>query len=856
MKSTLRLLFSGLPLLLLFSNLSTAQRVRRDTLPVCTTPDLTDTRRKNLSDQANLALRSKLATNGNPTAITYVPIRPHIFRRSNGTGGLTLGKMNNIMAITNGYYLTNGTGIQFYFCGTTPDYIDNDELYNSFTAFQESSLDGRDAPNAMNQYYVNEFSQNGLGGYAYFPDNNSIGSTRSFILNESNEADLANRLLPHELGHNFGLLHTHGNTSSGTAELVTRGAGANCLMAGDEICDTPADPLYLPGASTTAVNGCPVYNGTAKDAQGSAFSPSLTNIMSYYYPCLHDFTPGQYDRMQAGLALRESHTAYSLDCPATAVAAPGNLSASIFNASVVLTWQDNAANEMGYFVERSISATAGFVPIGGVGPNGTAFTDSRIDGLTTYFYRIRPSNATTAGLSPVISITTPVCRPQYTDGCTLGDGLDGLVLNGTTLSQNSGCSTDSYRSFTATSTTLTAGQSYGFTGTLIPSSYEQGVTVWADLNRNGLYEANLNELMYQTPTLLTGQWSGTLALPASLTTGTLSMRVIVKYDALALDPCGSYDYGETEDYLISVVNPATSPSQADLSLSMRVTNRSPVPNQPVGYRLTITNNGPASATGISWQNRLPTGLTFVSGDAGVVNSGTAVTGMGLSLANGASITVGYQLRPVQPGVYINAAQILSSGQSDPDSQPGSGTGDGQDDAASADLRTTIANGTVFSSPNPNQVPLPPVASNQPAPDPAKADLSLAMAVSNRTPALGQPVAFTIRISNSGGLTASSVVMRDTLRGLTVSTLPPGMSVVGSGAGYTIVQGTIASIAANATAVLSFTATTTASGYVRNAVQIWSAGQPDPDSTPGSATPAANNLNGEDDTAWIDLRVGQ
>lgn len=855
MKCALYVLLSGTALLLLVSTLGLAQQTPRTNLPVCATPDLPDDQRKALSNQALIALRSKMMTNGNPAGITYVPIRPHIFRRNDGTGGLTLAKLNNIMAITNRYYLTNGTGIQFYFCGTIPDYIDNDALYNSFPAFQESSVDGRDALNAMNQYYVNQFSRNGLGGYAYFPNENTLASTRSFILNEDDEVDLANRLLPHELGHSFGLLHTFGISSSGTTELVTRGAGANCLTAGDELCDTPADPYYLPGASVTAANGCPVYNGTARDAQGNAFAPSITNIMSYYYPCTHDFTSDQYSRLQAGLALRESHTAYSLDCPATAVAAPSNVSAAILNASVVLTWQDNAANEMGYFIERSTSATFGFVPVGGVAPNTTTFRDSRTDGLTTYFYRIRPSNATTGGLSPVASVTTPICRPQYTSGCALGDGLDGLVLNGTALSQNSGCSTGSYASLTATSTTLTAGQSYGFTGTLTPSPYPQGATVWADLNRNGLYETSLGELIYQTPNTLTEQFSGLLTVPASVTTGLLSIRVVVRYNAIPLDPCGTYDYGETEDYLLSVVNPSSPAAQTDLSLSMRVTNRSPVLNQPVGYLLTITNAGPANATGISWQNRLPAGLTFVSGDAGVISSGTAVTGTGLSLANGMSVTIGYQLRPTQPGTYVNAAQILSADQDDPDSQPNSGTGDGQDDFASADVRTIDGNGAIFASPNPNQTPLPPAASNQPVPDPVKADLSLAMTVDRRTPALGQPVVLTIAITNAGGLAASNVVVRDTLRGLIVATLPPGMSVVGSGAGYTIIQGTIASVAANETSVLRFSATATTSGYVRNAAQIWSAGQPDPDSTPGSLTPTANNLSGEDDTAWIDLRVG-
>lgn len=768
---------------------------------------------------------------------------------------MTLAKLNNVMAITNSYYLSRGAGIQFYFCGTTPDYIDNDNLYNGFVPFSESGISGRDAANAMNQYYVNQFSQSGLGGYAEFPNENKLESTRSFILNEDDEADLANRLLPHELGHNFGLFHTFGNTNSGTTELVTRSTGANCLTNGDEVCDTPADPYGLSGASLTAVNGCLAYKGTARDAQGALFAPSITNIMSYYFPCTHDFTSGQYDRMQAGLALRESHTAYSLDCPATAVVAPGNLSASIVNASVVLSWQDNASNEMGYFIERSTSATSGFVPIGGVGPNTTTFTDRRTAGFTQYTYRIRPSNATTVGLSPAISLTTGPCHPFYENGCGSGDGLTSFVINDTPLSINSGCSANGYTSYTATSTTLTAGKTYPFSGTLISSISQQGVTVWADLNRNGLYETSENELIYQTPTPQAVPFSGTLTLPATLTSGTLSLRVMVRYDAVPFDPCGSYAYGETEDYVLSVVNTTPALSQADLRLSMHVTNRLVMLDQAVGYSLTITNDGPSTANGVSWQNRLPAGLEFVGGDAGVVGSGTAVTGNNLSLSSGTSVTIGYQLKPTQPGVYLNTAQILTSNQPDPDSQPGSGTGDGQDDTAWADIRTVPTNEAVFASPNPNQAELSAVSSSQPIPDPTKADLSLSMSVSNRIPTQGQAVTFTIIVKNTGGLAATNVVVRDTLRGFSVPVLTAGVRIAATGDSYSIVEGTIASIPMNGTAVITFVATPTGSGYVRNAAQIWSADQPDPDSTPGSATPAANNFNGEDDTAGLDLRVG-
>lgn len=827
-----------------------------DPIPVdCAVPTLTTTQRQILEQQAYDALIAKKGANATFTSITYVPIRPHILRKSDGTGGISLSNINQVIAITNSYYLINGYGIQFYLAGTTPDYVDNDAYYNSYDSANEDALAaGHDATNALNQYYVNNFSA-GIGGYAYYPAND-IYSTRSFILNEYyNLEDMGNRLIPHELGHTFNLIHTFGDNNgiSGTTELVTRGTGANCSTAGDLVCDTPADPYGKQGANViNDANGCPIYNpnSTARDANNMPYSPSIPNIMSYYFPCTHNFTAGQYDRMQAGLALRQSHTAYSLTYPPTLVAAPSNVAASLSNNQVTLTWQDNGTNEMGYFIEHSLSPSSGFVLIGGVGPNTTTFTDTKTAAFTTYYYRVKPSNSTTTGLSPTASITTSTCHPTYgSNGCDYGDGLNSFVLNGVTISQNSGCSASGYSSSTAIAASVSAGNSYTFTGTLLTTTEQEGITIWADLNHNHAFEESQGELLYQSP-IVSGQFSGTLTLPASLTVGKLDLRIIVAYNVFPKDPCGNYNYGETEDYVLNVVG------TSDLSLSLKTSSRTVAVNQPISYSLTIRNDGPFDATGVQWQNRLPPNLIFVSADPGVTSSSTAVSGTSsISLGAGQATTVSYVLRPTQPGVYSNAAQIITSDLIDPDSQPNSGTGDGQDDAATVDIRTADGSTAVYVSPNPNQTPLPPVLSSQPTPDPAKADLSLAMAINSRTPRAGQPLTCTITIANAGGITATNIVVRDTLRGLTFTSSPTGMSIVSSGNGYTIMEGKVASLAVGATTQLVFVASTTTAGYLLNAAQIWSAGTPDPDSTPGSVTPNANNLNGEDDVALIDLRVG-
>ena len=245
---------------------------------LCGTAELAPAQRQALEAEAAFALKTKRATQGKATVITYVPIRPHIIRRANGTGGYDMSSLNNVMALTNKYYLKNGLGIQIYFAGTSPDYVDNDALFAQFIKnTDEATVASRNVTNAMNQYYVQRFS-NGIGGYAKFPDNNSVNATQSFILDEGDDVDMGSRLVPHELGHNSNLIHTYEPALG--YELVTRGAGANRATAGDLVCDTPAEPYgRFTGADPNCVSGCPAtYTcGFTEPGTGAVYAPSPTN---------------------------------------------------------------------------------------------------------------------------------------------------------------------------------------------------------------------------------------------------------------------------------------------------------------------------------------------------------------------------------------------------------------------------------------------------------------------------------------------------------------------------------------------------------------------------------------------------
>lgn len=97
-------------------------------------------------------------------------------------------------------------------------------------------------------------------------------------------------VLKHELGHNLGLLHTHGSSQTfcSSNELVN---GSNCDSSGDYICDTPADPNI-----NWNENAFCNYSGpNCFDGNGHLMVPDPTNIMSYGLICPDHFSTGQME---------------------------------------------------------------------------------------------------------------------------------------------------------------------------------------------------------------------------------------------------------------------------------------------------------------------------------------------------------------------------------------------------------------------------------------------------------------------------------------------------------------------------------------------------------------------------------
>ncbi|MBA4850603.1 GEVED domain-containing protein [Emticicia sp. BO119] len=549
--NTIRLL---LPIVLLTTFTAIAQRKNQPNIPVvlnknnlveCGTP-LPPLK---ISRQNEKLMQQFIQRGSNLASPVVIPIKAHIVRKSDGSGGISIDSINSAISVMNTKYAS--INMSFTICSSV-HYIDSDELYTLDVDIEDNKLVLSNVNDALNIYFVGTLSAGGalLNGISAFPSANPA-ENRIIMWNDATN----NRItLPHEMGHYWNLYHTH-ETYLG-AELVD---GSNCTTKGDLVCDTPADPccyFYDPETCT--------YTGSATDSLGQTYNPMVNNLMSYYGLCRDIFTAGQYTRMDAGYALRTSFmnsSTYNLACNATIAAAPSNVTLIPKGCSIQLSWNDNADNEMGYIVEVATSVTGPFVSIGNLPAGSTTFLDNRVlsNGIT-YYYRVIAANAN-ADYSNIaqINFTSSIncyCVPAALY-CEEGDAITNLTIKkgaGTIMNYNSTCSNGGYSVDSTALPTLEKGVTYTFSLSTV-SSYAEGASAWIDFNKNGIFENN-EQILTKTSNIWTDT-SGSFTVPLSALAGQMRMRVKLTYNSIPANPCENpaeaEGYGETEDYWINIL---------------------------------------------------------------------------------------------------------------------------------------------------------------------------------------------------------------------------------------------------------------------------------------------------------------
>lgn len=224
--------------------------------------------------------------------VEFVPLNFWIVRRTDGTGAPPLWRIDAAMEDAGAAFAGAGIG----FCRRFPlRYIDDSGFF-TIDSRAEADLIRRSfgLPDSLNVFVVDTLILDGNAVCAI--SSFSWGGAQGIVIDSACLGAPSNSTtFPHEIGHYFDLLHTH---ETGRGEECVD--GSNCLIAGDLICDTPADPGL--GAGDVGA-GC-VYIGTSRDpCHNDPYAPDTHNLMSYApAACRDNLTPGQAGWALAALA--------------------------------------------------------------------------------------------------------------------------------------------------------------------------------------------------------------------------------------------------------------------------------------------------------------------------------------------------------------------------------------------------------------------------------------------------------------------------------------------------------------------------------------------------------------------------
>ena len=192
--------------------------------------------------------------------------------------------------------------------------------------------------------------------------------------------------------------------------------------------DSPANMVMIsevPDGNATPVRGWDVFS----KQKSVAFT--LEAGKKYYIEALHkagvfgDHCAVAWDGPGISRELIDGDNLEPAVAATGAPVAPSNVSGiNIKGTSLKLTWQDNAENELGHYIERK-TAGGSFAQIASASA-GSTFTDNSVQCETTYTYRIRAHNRYgTSPYSDEFTITTVKCGT--------GDGLLGEYFNDVTF---------------------------------------------------------------------------------------------------------------------------------------------------------------------------------------------------------------------------------------------------------------------------------------------------------------------------------------------------------------------------------------------------------------------------------------
>lgn len=236
----------------------------------------------------------------------------------------------------------------------------------------------------------------------------------------------------------------------------------------------------------------------------------------------------------------------------TAPTAPTLAASGTTSTSTNLSWSGATDNVgvTGYDVYQGASL------IGSTA--SSSYTVSSLSPSTTYSFTVRAKDA--AGNASVssntVSVTTLAGTAVSYCSASANNTADERIGNVTFGSiNNTSTGTAGYENFTSVSTNVTRGSAYSLSITPVWTStkYNEAYAVYIDYNGDGDF-ADSGELAWSKTGSTTSPVTGSITIPSTATVGTTRMRVMMQYSSVPTSSCGTYTYGQVEDYTLNIVS--------------------------------------------------------------------------------------------------------------------------------------------------------------------------------------------------------------------------------------------------------------------------------------------------------------
>lgn len=188
----------------------------------------------------------------------------------------------------------------------------------------------------------------------------------------------------------------------------------------------------------------------------------------------------------------------------------------------------------------------------------TSYTVTSLTPSTTYSFTVKAKDA--AGNASVssntVSVTTLAGSTVSYCSASANNTADeriGNVKFGTINNTSTG--TAGYENFTSISTNVTRGSAYTISVTPVWTStvYSEAYAVYIDYNGDGDF-ADSGELAWSKTGSTTTPVTGSITIPSTATLGNTRMRVMMQYSSVPSSSCGTYTYGQVEDYTLNIVS--------------------------------------------------------------------------------------------------------------------------------------------------------------------------------------------------------------------------------------------------------------------------------------------------------------